>query len=334
LPECSVLVGVKGDIWASQAANGVNVHCAVQNLSFIINDPVLSGFKNCSNPRTLQFGIYTNGIVPVSFKYKIYKDDGDGVFEGGDTEVTLPGDMNDEIVITESGIDGQKGRQAGFIGNNLNGEAFDYWVVVTQVGGSYSTAILLQHPDGCIPLPVKLKSFSASRKQSNVDLKWVTTFEQNNNGFELQRQSGAGGWQTVAFVKSQAANGNSTGDLTYTYTDVNDSRGVIQYRLRQVDLDDNAKYSEIRTVQGIGQGGKTIISPNPSTNGMVNVTFEASAKRDLQLTDMNGRMLKQWNGYNDNSLQLTNLTPGIYQLRIVDKETGTQSIEKIMVVNR
>ncbi len=103
----------------------------------------------------------------------------------------------------------------------------------------------------------------------------------------------------------------------------------------QVDLDDQAKYSEIRSVQGIGQEGKIIISPNPSSNGRVNVTFQsASAKRDLQLTDMHGRMLKQWNGYADNSLQIADLTPGIYQLRIIDRETGTQTVEKIMVVNR
>ncbi|MBA2745790.1 MAG: hypothetical protein H0U44_06155, partial [Flavisolibacter sp.] len=49
-----------------------------------------------------------------------------------------------------------------------------------------------------IPLPVKLKSFTASRKQANVELSWVTAMEQNNSGFELQRQSGAGGWQTLA----------------------------------------------------------------------------------------------------------------------------------------
>ncbi len=186
-----------------------------------------------------------------------------------------------------------------------------------------------------IPLPVKLKSFTASRKQSNVDLKWTTTLEQNNLGFELQRQSGAGGWQKIAFVKSKATDGNSVTDLNYNYTDANDSRGVSQYRLMQIDLDDQAKYSEIRSVQGIGQEGKIIISPNPSSNGRVNVTFQsASAKRDLQLTDMHGRMLKQWNGYADNSLQIADLTPGIYQLRIIDRETGTQTVEKIMVVNR
>ena len=187
----------------------------------------------------------------------------------------------------------------------------------------------------CIPLPVKLKSFTASRKQTNVELKWTTTLEQNNSGFELQRQSGAGGWQKIGFVNSKATDGNSVSDLHYTYTDANDSRGVSQYRLMQVDLDDNAKYSEIRSVQGIGQEARTIISPNPSANGRVSVTFQsANSKKDLQLTDMHGRMLKQWNAYSDNSLQITDLTPGIYQLRIVDRETGTQTVEKIMVVNR
>ncbi len=209
-----------------------------------------------------------------------------------------------------------------------------YFVVAKAQQGCFFATLTMPIPN-CITLPVKLKSFTASRKQSNVELKWTTTLEQNNSGFELQRQSGAGGWQKIAFVNSKATDGNSVSDLHYSYTDVNDSRGVSQYRLMQIDLDDNAKYSDIRSVQGIGQEARTIISPNPSANGRVNVTFQsASAKRDLQLTDMHGRMLKQWNAYGDNSLQITDLTPGIYQLRIVDRETGTQTVEKIMVVNR
>src|SRR5690606_4736304 len=43
-----------------------------------------------------------------------------------------------------------------------------------------------------IPLPVKLKSFTATRKQAIVELNWVTAMEQNNGGFEVQRQSGSG----------------------------------------------------------------------------------------------------------------------------------------------
>ncbi len=206
-------------------------------------------------------------------------------------------------------------------------------------GGNVLYEFLLMYPGaaipGCgeeIPLPVKLKSFSASRNNADVNLKWTTLTEQNNQGFQLQRLTGAGGWQNISFVYSKATDGNSVGELHYTFSDINPSSVITQYRLMQVDLDSRFKYSDIRAVQGIGQGGRTIISPNPSNNGQVNVVFATTGeRRNLQLTDMVGRLVKQWNGYADNSLQLTGLQNGIYQLRIVNAETGLQSIEKIVV---
>ncbi len=212
--------------------------------------------------------------------------------------------------------------------NNLDGGYAEYNFVIQYEG----------FPVGCgelIPLPVKLRSFAAVRNNSNVELKWTTTTEQNNAGFDIQRLSGAGGWQTVGFVGSKATDGNSVGELNYAFSDANPSSVVSQYRLKQMDLDAKVKFSEIRAVQGIVQMGRTIIAPNPSSNGQVNVIFEtAGERRNLQLTDMVGRLVKQWNGYADNSLQLTGLQNGIYQLRIVDAATGAQSIEKIVVSGR
>ncbi len=158
--------------------------------------------------------------------------------------------------------------------------------------------------------------------------------EQNNSGFELQRQSGAGGWQTLAFVASQSANGNSNSDLRYFYNDANNSKGVTQYRLKQLDLDNKYVFSQVRAVHGMSQSGRTMVAPNPSSNGSLNVLFETAGERDLLLTDMAGRIMRQWNNYADNSLQISNLAPGNYQLRIINRETKTQSVEKIMVTSR
>jgi len=46
---------------------------------------------------------------------------------------------------------------------------------------------------------------------------------------------------------------------------------------------------------------------------------------------MNGRTVKQWKSITNNNLQIENLTPGFYNLRIVVRETGEQAIEKIVV---
>ena len=192
---------------------------------------------------------------------------------------------------------------------------------------------------GCDPepiiLPVKLHSFTAARKSEKVDLTWVTASEDNNRGFELQRMLGTGKWSTVAFIFSQADGGNSTSNLTYQFRDDNNYSGISQYRLLQIDLDGKVKYSDIRSVRGQAQANKTLVFPNPGFNGTVNVIFEdGSANRSLALTDMSGRMIRQWNNFTDNSLQVSNLKPGMYNLRIYNTETGVQSVEKIIIANR
>jgi hypothetical protein len=130
-------------------------------------------------------------------------------------------------------------------------------------------------------------------------------------------------------------NGTSNYPLSYEFTDLNDSKGITQYRLRQLDRDGKQAYSLIRAVRGEGQKIKTIIFPNPSNDGNVTVVFEdKDAIRDVSLMDVNGRLIKQWKNIRNNTLQIENLFTGFYSLRIVNAETGEQTVEKIVIKNR
>lgn len=211
----------------------------------------------------------------------------------------------------------------------------DFVVVVSSVNGCFVQYSTIQCPAGGA-LPVTLKTFNARRNKSNVQLTWETATEVMNRGFQVERRTGNKGWETIAFVDSKAEGGNSTALLAYAYNDVNTYSGITQYRLRQVDMDGKATYSEIRSVRGEQQGGRTIIYPNPSSDGTVNVVFEeeGGARRDIFVTDMSGRILKQWRGYANNSLQVNNLGSGVYTIRIVNNETGTQIAEKLIVNKR
>ena len=183
-------------------------------------------------------------------------------------------------------------------------------------------------------LAANYKTFSATRNHSNVILKWETIWEQNTDGFSVERNTN-GIWNQVAFVASQAPGGNSGALLSYQYADVNNIKGITQYRIRQVDFDNKSKYSEIRSVRGDGQIGKIIVYPNPTLDGKVNVSFEdVSVLRDVSLIDMSGRMIKQWKAVTNNQITIDNLTPGMYTLRVVVPETGEQTVEKIVVNKR
>ncbi|MGB3153636.1 MAG: T9SS type A sorting domain-containing protein, partial [Chitinophagaceae bacterium] len=182
----------------------------------------------------------------------------------------------------------------------------------------------------CAPLPVSFKSFTAVRNHSNVLLTWVTASENNNKGFAVERNNN-GNWEQVAFVLSQASGGNSDIELNYVYNDFNNVKGITNYRIRQEDFDKKSKYSNVVAVRGENQVGRIIVYPNPS-GGSVNVVFEsADVTRDVYITDMMGRTLKQWKNLSANNLRIDNLNTGMYSLRVINTETGEQLVEKIIV---
>ena len=181
-------------------------------------------------------------------------------------------------------------------------------------------------------LPVSFSSFTVTRSNDRVLLKWSTDSEINNKGFIAERNTN-GNWEQLNFIASAALNGNSSNRIDYQYSDMNYTKGMTQYRIRQIDIDNKSKYSEVRAIRGIGQEAKTVIYPNPSNDGRSNIVFETPARRDIFLTDMAGRTINQWRAYSANSLQVSNLVPGMYNLRFTNLETGERSMEKIVIAN-
>src|SRR5215203_3319157 len=182
-----------------------------------------------------------------------------------------------------------------------------------------------------VPLPVHFKSFNANRQSSNVAISWTTATEQNNKGFNVQKNV-AGEWKTIAFVASKAEGGNSSSDLNYSFRDANNEKGITQYRIQQVDLDGNVKYSDIRAIRGEGTVGKIVVYPNPSTDGKLNVVFEGNNEvRDVQVNDMQGRVVKSYKGITNNILVIERLTSGFYTIKITNRNTAATSVEKVVV---
>jgi hypothetical protein len=201
-------------------------------------------------------------------------------------------------------------------------------------GAALSNNVLSALPDpNCIPLPVQFVSFSAFRKTNDVIIKWETALESGNNGFAIERNIN-GTWIQIAFVPTQALNGNSDQLLTYSFIDNNNyAKGISQYRIRQVDQDGKETYSSIRAVRGFDQAGSITIYPNPSANGQTTIVFDnmATRGRNIIVSDMSGRIIRQWQRMADNNLQINDLLPGIYMLRASDLETGEQQHAKIVI---
>ena len=182
------------------------------------------------------------------------------------------------------------------------------------------------------PLPVELRTFDARRNSSTVTLQWETASETNVRGFEIQRKSGDGSFQTIGFVASKAPGGTSTTPLQYNFNDVNNNNGgVNQYRIKMVDIDGRSKLSLIRTVNGLKENARILIYPNPATAGPVNVVFPNTNPRDVTVTDLMGRVHYSWKSYKEQDLTIKKLVTGNYLLRITDIQNGKNEVHRLTV---
>ncbi|MFQ5706821.1 MAG: T9SS type A sorting domain-containing protein [bacterium] len=93
---------------------------------------------------------------------------------------------------------------------------------------------------------VELASFQSAVQGSDVVLRWVTTRETNNYGFEVQRKDDLAGFKTIAFVEGH---GTSSNRNTYEYLDRRLQPGAYSYRLKQVDFNGQIELSSVLSVQ-------------------------------------------------------------------------------------
>jgi len=324
---CGSQVVIIADLWSSQSATAQRAHCVNCGIKFSGGFMNLNGFVNCLS---LNYGGTITNLTntPITGYYRVYADiNGDGYFTPAiDTLVMDTTYFN----ISASGSTAISGQLPSA---NINQDVF---VLLTQTAGVASSASVVYSfmSSQCSPLPVTFKSLNAKRvNKNNVTITWETATEINNNGFSIQRNMG-NAWENVAFITSQAQNGNSTTDLTYSFNDLNSHNGVSQYRIKQVDFDGKSKFSEIRSVRGENQQAKMIVYPNPSTDGRFTVVFEdKQGSRDVNLSDMSGRIITQWKAVSNNTIQVTGLKPGMYVLQVVVKETGYRTMEKIIITH-
>jgi PKD repeat protein len=100
-----------------------------------------------------------------------------------------------------------------------------------------------------VPLATQLTSFTASLSaDSRVLLNWRTITELSNHGFYVQRRSSAG--QSFADLPGGFVPGHDTSIVEHQYSFVDSLApvGTLNFRLRQVDLDQTEHFSDTVTV--------------------------------------------------------------------------------------
>jgi len=179
------------------------------------------------------------------------------------------------------------------------------------------------------PLPIKLASFTAAAKGKIAVLNWSTITEQNNRGFEIERNAGNNDWMNIGFVGTKATNGNSTEKISYNFNDNTPLKGLNYYRLKQIDNDSKATFSEERIVR-FGNGNVIAIYPNPATNKIIIDGLEGNEQ--VRIYDIAGRMV-----YNSatkgtrETIDLSELNEGAYQVTVTQTngDVATHKIVKL-----
>lgn len=323
--DCNGPIIITADFWSTQSANGQNAQCVNCNISYALNFVQASGIALCLN--LTYFATLTNRTTSaLDGDYLVYADvNNDGVLS-----TSVDSLIRDTTAFSiAAGVGSTTAINGTIPGINLNQNLLLQVLLDSPAEGTSMFTIISTQ---CVVLPVTFQSFTAVRSSADVvRLKWETASENNNSGFAVERNIGRDNWQTVTFIPTQAPGGISNNVLTYAYDDMNSFKGTTQYRIRQVDLNGTARYSEIRQVKGDLKNNEMVIYPNPANGGTVNVQFNDEQIRNIQLFDMNGRVIRRWNAVAQNSIRIDNLLTGVYTLKAVVKESGLVLTEKLVV---
>ena len=183
-------------------------------------------------------------------------------------------------------------------------------------------------------LPVTLVNFEGRSEENGILLKWSTTSEKNNKGFEIDRSEDAVHFTRAGFVDGK---GETRNPSEYLYTDKNVNPGTTYYyRLKQIDLEGTFELSRMITVKSWYEESTAYISPNP----IVEKGFTLSAPDAnnynvsmLTITDIPIPITStKTNDNNELAITVPDKLPGgLYLLKIRHKNGKEAKVIKVIV---
>lgn len=189
-------------------------------------------------------------------------------------------------------------------------------------GGSFSATSFI--PVANVVLPLNITDFKATRVSENGILSWtVENQTADNSHFEIERSLNGVAFSKVGQV-SVTNNGSSTN--IYSFTDLNitslQHKGILYYRLKQIDRDGQFVYSQVRSIR-LDKGKVSLgLFPNPAKSkslltfdlpeaSRVSVTISDAAGKIVNKVDLNGNK-----GVNQYNVDVTKLASGTYLMRV------------------
>jgi hypothetical protein len=204
---------------------------------------------------------------------------------------------------------------------------------VLQTGSSYADATTGNAPNGfssLSTLPVIFQSFYVNRDGGNIQLKWVTSQEVNNEYYEIEKSTDARSWMKIVVVLGA---GTTNTISQYAYTDKNVKDAVAYYRIKQTDMNGDVHYSAVRSVRNENQQAVTNIYA--SSKQTITIEFNSDVKDNvnIQVVSMNGQVVAR-KRFEQAAYRLTinmmNEVHGVYAVQVSDGQ-GWSEVKKIIL---
>ncbi len=177
-------------------------------------------------------------------------------------------------------------------------------------------------------LPVKLIILSVYQSNNNALLTWQTASEIKSDYFGIERSIDNVDWTSIAKVQAQ---GNSNVQVSYGYKDdikplMQQNVKTIYYKLKQVDIDGAAVYSNTITVNLKPGVNNITLYPLPLNNILTAISNNGEFVSEISLLDMSGKEILI---SNVGQLDVSNVAAGIYLAKVTtDKQVYYQKITK------
>ena len=183
-------------------------------------------------------------------------------------------------------------------------------------------------------LPGTLVEWSVKVNKNKASISWSTTIEKNSSRF-IVLKSLDGEHYTEAVTLTAA--GNSDKVIKYACADnVFATKGLVYYRLKMVDKDQEERYSNVIVVRGDDQATELAVYPNPAVNELRVTVASTWQGKEIVFDIYNnyGQLVKNKRNAaasQTETMNVTDLPAGIY---IVKVSSGGEGVTRQFIKSK
>ena len=167
--------------------------------------------------------------------------------------------------------------------------------------------------DPASTLPITGLKLHLTKVGKTVKLDWRTETELRTSSFEVERSLDG---QHFTSIGQLSAAGNSTTQQFYSFTDKAPASGVNMYRIKTVDQDGSAEFSDIQSIELSATAGLTIY-PNPASTYIVLPTIAVG--QSVHIYSVSGhQVISNLKVPSSGRVDVSSLSAGVYLAVLTD----------------